>query len=456
MKLDQVLQIIANVPDYQFFHTVDELNNNTRDLAHTYPDLVTILPLGKSQAGDPIDVIKIGSGSKTALIFAMPHPNEPIGSMMVDYFSERLAAYDELRNSLDFTWYLIKCVDPDGMRLNEGWFKGPFTITNYARDFYRPPSHLQVEWTFPINYKDMEFDSPLPETQALMTLIEQIKPDLIYSLHNAGFGGAYFYISDDLDSLWPKLYELVKSQGLPLHLGEAEAPWMNQFAEAIFETPSITQAYDFIEEQGADPTKALTGGTCSWDYAKLFSDPLSLLCELPYFNNDLIHDTSLTDVSRRSVILAGYEKIKEQFQIIESIYRSAEQELTVDSPFKDAIASLVQAIPQNIQAMTNWAGSDPKTEDLATNAEKFDSLFVKRFYYVFLNMGMTIRMLETQISASGVSPTLSSALTEANKSFEEISSDLEKAMAYSVIPIQKLVRVQLGSILLASSYVAQR
>ena len=452
MKLNQVLEIIAEVPEYQAFLTVDELNERTRELAADYPDLVQILSLGKSQKGDQIEAIKIGSGSKNALVFAMPHPNEPIGSMMVDYFSQRLADDDELRNALDFTWYLIKSVDPDGMRLNEGWFKGPFTITNYARDFYRPPSHQQVEWTFPINYKEMDFSSPLPETQALMGLIEEIKPDLIYSLHNAGFGGVYFYISHDLKTLWPDFYELVKSQELPLHLGEAEAPWMNQFAEAIFETPSITQAYDFIEKQGGNPAKALTGGTCSWDYAKLFSDPLSLLCEMPYFNNELIHDISLTDQSRREVILEGYEKIKQQFGVIQSVYQSVESELSADSPFKDAIGSLIHAIPQNIQAMINWAKTDPKTEDLATQAERFDSLFVKRFYYVYLNLGMTLRMLKTQITFSGPSPALSAALEEASGAFEEISSELEKEMAYSVIPIQKLVRVQLGSILLASTF----
>lgn len=453
MKLEAVLKIIADIPDYQVFFTVDELNENTKILAQNHPEAMEIIPLGTSQAGDPIEAIKFGNGSKTALIFAMPHPNEPIGSMMVDYLAGRLAEDTELLEALDFTWYLIKCVDPDGMRLNEGWFKGPFTITNYAQNFYRPPSHQQVEWTFPINYKDMNFNSPLPETQALMTLIEQIKPDLIYSLHNAGFGGAYFYISEVVEELWPQLYSLVKSQGLDLHLGEAEAPWMTKFADAIFEAPSITQAYDFIEAQGGDPAKALTGGTCSWDYAQRFCDPFSMLCEMPYFNNALIHDTSESDMSRRMVILEGYERIKAQFHTIVEIYRSVEGELTSSSAYKDAIESHVQGIPQNLKAMINWAKSDPNTEETATKAERFDSLYVKRFYLYFLNLGMTIRMLETQIATTGETPALSSALERAESAFAKISEELEEEMDYSVIPIQKLVQVQLGSVLLASAFV---
>ena len=79
-----------------------------------------------------------------------------------------------------------------GTRLNEGWFKGPFDIYTYASNFYRPAGKDQVEWTFPIEYKTLKFDSPLPETQALMELIDTAKPHFLYALHNAGFGGAIF------------------------------------------------------------------------------------------------------------------------------------------------------------------------------------------------------------------------------------------------------------------------
>ena len=52
-----------------------------------------------------------------------------------------------MRESLGYTWYLVKCIDPDGTRLNEGWFKGPFSIENLARHYYRPPAYQQVAWT---------------------------------------------------------------------------------------------------------------------------------------------------------------------------------------------------------------------------------------------------------------------------------------------------------------------
>jgi len=82
-------------------------------------------------------------------------------------------------------------IDPDGARPNEVWFAGTMTPKHYARNFYRPAGHEQVEWTFPNSYKTNYFDRTLPGTKALMRVMDDLKPALVVSLHNAGFGGVY-------------------------------------------------------------------------------------------------------------------------------------------------------------------------------------------------------------------------------------------------------------------------
>jgi len=180
MEWNELLHILDDVPNYEAFLTVDELKESTSRLAEQYPEVVQHFPIGTSRQGETIEAIKIGQGPKTALLFAMPHPNEPIGSMMLEFFSQRLAEDAALREFLGYTWYLVKCIDPDGARLNEGWFKGPFTLENYARHYYRPPAYQQVAWTFPIEYKTLRYENPIPETQALMGLIEKVRPDFMY------------------------------------------------------------------------------------------------------------------------------------------------------------------------------------------------------------------------------------------------------------------------------------
>jgi len=455
MELEKVLDILQDVPDYQVFLTVDELKANAHRLAEEYPHVVELLPAGHSRQGDPIEAIKIGDGPRQALLFAMPHPNEPIGSMMLEYLSRRLAEDDALRESLGYTWYMIKCIDPDGARLNEGWFKGPFAIENYARHFYRPPSYQQVEWTFPVDYKTLHFEAPLPETQALMKLIEQVEPDFMYSLHNAGFGGAYFYISRAAPPLYEAFHKLVKSQDLPLHLGEPEIPFAEVYAEAVFNLPPIARMYDFYQEQtDADPAEIISGGTSSSDYASQFCDPFFLVCEMPYFYNPAIHDTSASDMVRRDAVLKGIEQSRENLDFIQEQYDAVKEDLTVRSPFRDSIEERLRTSRRRLDAQENWAKKNPEMENIATVAEKFDSLMVGRFYRL-LGLGMLVRMLDTQIAATGDSDCLLSAREAAQAAFQARSGALEDELEYEVIPIRKLVRVQLGSALLAAGYAAK-
>jgi len=119
-------KVVEEVPDYKAFHKVDELNASSEKLAHKYPDKVKLFEIGSSRKGEKIKALKIGRGEKAALLFGFPHPNEPIGSMTLEYLSWRLVE-DRSLGKLDFTWYIVKCIDPDGARLNEGWFEGPFT-----------------------------------------------------------------------------------------------------------------------------------------------------------------------------------------------------------------------------------------------------------------------------------------------------------------------------------------
>jgi hypothetical protein len=456
MILDEVLNILADVPDYRVFLTVDELKSSSHQLAHRHPDEVEIFSVGHSRRGEPIEAMKIGDGSHTALLFALPHPNEPIGSMTLEYLSLRLAKDDALRERLDYTWYLIKCIDPDGTRLNEDWFRGPFSVGNYARHYYRPPSHQQVEWSFPVDYKTLHFHNPLPETQSLMALIEKTRPDFIFSLHNSGFGGAYFYISEEARTLYEPFVALVQSQDLPLHLGEPEMPYAKKLASAVFKVPFISEMYDFLDEHTVtDPAEAITGGTSSFDYAREFCDPLCLVCEMPYFYNAAVQDMSPSDMERRDAILQGVEEARNHLSLLQAQYDSVRQQLTVSSPFRDTIEHSLEFYPQYIAAEEDWAKTDPDTEKTATVAEKFDSLVIHRFYSL-LRLGIWLRLLNAQIAATGATAALSAARESAQSVFENLNAELENELDYSVIPIRKLVSIQLGSALLAGAYAAQR
>ena len=100
-------KIFDSVPDYKEFMTVDELDASSRKLAEIFKS-VELSNIGESGSGRPILCLKIGNGKKNALLFAFPHPNEPIGSLTVEFLSKYLAENPDITNELDYTWYLIK------------------------------------------------------------------------------------------------------------------------------------------------------------------------------------------------------------------------------------------------------------------------------------------------------------------------------------------------------------
>jgi len=452
MKLFE--KVLTEIPDYKAFLTVDELDESSRQLAEKHPGLVQLKEIGRSRAGKPILMLRIGRGSKKALLFGCPHPNEPIGAMMLEYFAGRLAEDDELREYFDFTWYIIKCIDPDGARLNEGWFKGPFTIENYAMNFFRPASHQQVEWTFPIQYKKLNFNNPIPETLALMAAIDESKPDFLFSLHNAGFGGVYWYMSDPKPELYDGFHRLAEQHQLPLSLGEPEMPYARAFAPAIYKMPSTIDTYDYYEKfTDKDPASIITAGTSSLDYAKKVSPGVfTLVCEVPYFYDPRIDDVSPSDVTRRDAILKTCERDQELYSWALSVFDAVKILLTADSPFKTTVENFLTTGIKSLEAKRRWAESSIPDSKVATVAEEFDNFQVSRFYKLLI-LGVFRRMLLFQMEVSGKQPQLEKALAEIESKMRLWVDELNKELNYQAIPIRKLIAIQLGSALLSAEQI---
>ncbi len=149
---------LAAVPDFDRYATVDELAVAARQLAATHPDRTRLRHIGTSRLGEALECLTIRGGPRAAVVFALPHPNEPVGGLTAIHLATTLCQDEQLQPALGFTWHIVPCIDPDGTRLNEGWFAGPLTRGHYARNFYRPAYDEQVEWTFPVSYKRRRFD----------------------------------------------------------------------------------------------------------------------------------------------------------------------------------------------------------------------------------------------------------------------------------------------------------
>ena len=456
--MEDYQNILDNVPDYPCFLTVDEMDESTRRLQEEYPDLVDVSVIGYSRKKHPIYCLKIGSGPLNALMFGCPHPNEPMGAMMLEYFSRALCENDAFRKNCGYTWYLIKSVDPDGTKLNEGWFKGPFNLTNYARNYFRPSAKEQVEWTFPIDYKQLHFHDPLPETQALIDLMEEIKPAFMYSLHNAGFGGAYWYISEEMPELYEKFYHAAQSRNMPLALGEPEAPYITEYAPAIFFNGGIQEDYDFVEkyaEPGADLSDRFECGTGSGDYASKYGT-VSLIGELPYFYSPKIESDKEMGFTRKEAAIQGEQMSYDSYEEINEYYQLYKAYVSDDNPFTKMLDMMLKDNKATYEQNIRHIEEDEKFNEPCKESEAFDSMEVRNFYSL-LSWGLLLRGVEFECEKHGGD--IAQQLKESAKTIEAVmmaKAEAVETIEYSLVPIQTLVRIQLESGLLVSGYIKER
>lgn len=445
----EIEKVLSKIPDYKAFYTVDELDEQIDLLEVQYPDIVKVREVGNSKNGHPIRCMKIGSGNKNALCFACPHPNEPIGAMTLITMARIFAEDPELLAETDFTWYLIPCIDPDGTRLNEGWFKGPFTLMNYARNFYRPVGHEQVEWTFPFKYKDFHFNKPIPETRALMNLIDELKPSFMFSLHNTAFGGAYWYLTDNIPDLCTDLENAAKRQNIPLQLGEPEAPYITKFSPAVHSMLSMAKYYEYMEKyNGGIPEMSTPCGTSSSDYANSVCKCLTMMAELPYFYDPRIEDLSLTDKTRREAVLENIRLSEKHYGFLKHNWTQIRGCFGEDNPFPKLVDSCIEASDSVKTARLNQI-QDAEFNKLATVSEWFDNLYGLR-YFECLNLGLAVRSCDFELLKDNCNNKTS--LLEARAKFDaelvRMCEWLESNVNYEVISIKRLVAVQLESALL--------
>lgn len=434
-------QIASDVPDYQVFLTVDELNASSHRLVEEFPALASLKTVGRTRRGDPIELLTIQGGPLQAFVFGGPHPNEPIGTMTVEYLSRRLCEDEALRRELGYTWHFIKSIDADGMRLNEGWFKGPFTPTNYARHYFRPAPFDQVEWTFPVEYKALKFDRPMPETQALMRVIDEYKPRFMYSLHNAGFGGVYYYVSRACAPLYDTFHQIPAWFGLALDLGEPEVSSAVPFAPAIYRMLTVQELYDHLEKNGiADPAEALKSGASSDGYAQRHGT-FTLVVEMPYYDDPRVNDQTPTSTLRREAILRKLDMEDEFDAWSMAQLETVKGDLRLSTPTRTAVETFLDMGQKWRGADRQWAQTAEETNRPATQAELFSNYLGSRFYRLLI-LGMFARMMDDEIRDGNPSAAIRQVRDAARARLEEQGAALESELTYRVLPIRSLVGVQ--------------
>lgn len=439
------------VPRYESFLEVDEHRERDRALAADR-DHVEYVDLGESEAGETLWAVTVGEGDRSALLLGAPHPNEPIGCMTIDFLVHELATNVKLRSSLDYEFVCVPIADPDGVRLNEGWFDGPFTLSNYAQNFYRPPPDEQVEATFPVERGEYAFDDPTLATRALSGLIERHQPEFVYSFHNTDFGGCYYLLTEPLEPLHDALASLPGEYGVPLDRGEPEHFSMEAFDDAIFRLRTFDDQYEAAQEDDVDPDGALLGGN-AYDYASQFDEGVvEFTVELPYFYDPNIEDETTLDRTREDVIREGVAARLTLVEAMQSAVEAAGEHLQ-DTPMAREATGVATHFENEYESKLDWAETTAETDEPATVAQRVDERFIVQ-YPLLRYVGMFLRSIDHAAMSADEEARegLQAAKATLEDALHERIGEMRTHLDYETIPIWKLVAIQARAGLLCLDY----
>ncbi|WP_158886821.1 M14 family zinc carboxypeptidase [Amycolatopsis anabasis] len=418
----------------------------TQSLAAEYAGLVRAERVGRSSRGEPIWELRIGSGPKPVLVVGNPHPNEPIGLATIQHLARRLCADPGLCERLGVTWHFVPCVDPDGTRLNEGWFAGPFTREHVARNFYRPPVDAQPEWTFPAVWQGKTAGSPIPETRTLMRLIDRIRPALIASLHNGDFGGAFYYLSDGDREYWTALTDLLTEAGIPLDVGQPDAPGARVFAPGVFELPSFGVICDTLAAAGADPADLVPGGSTR-DYSGRYGSAI-LISELPLWVDHRVADPSPISRTFQEVLHASAARYRADKLLFDGVLARLGNLLSGTSPFQRAILSSARITGAVARAKAVLADA-PDSARPATAAEVFMEEEVWPSVFRLRAGGMLLRLFDDEKRAGNDAPVLEAERARFAPIFDDWCAEVAVRAPGQPVPLHRLVGVQAAAIAIA-------
>jgi len=444
--------VLEWIPDFRDYLGVDELNSDSNEIVKDHSDIVKLLDLGRSAGGDPIRCLKMGEGKYHALVYGFPNPEEPVGGVLLKYFVHTLAENKSLLKELDYTWYIIYCIDPDGARLNEGFLKGPFIPLNFAMNYYRSPGYLHGEKNFPFRYGDMDLNNPLPETRALMKLLDQTRFDLISSLHNMKWGGITYQVSAPCPEVYPSFQNLTKVFKLEprKRLGTMLAPAV-QLAEYFTPVGNYIRA----KAAGKGPLQELLGASIYEYMLPLNPDIFMMVPECCLWHDARCWDDRPSNMSMVEVFEYTSRVGKEASKFMLSLYDKAEPYLKGASPF----LGMIQPIMEGIRRPTiNISDPEPEIgknqlQRPATIAERYETEGRADIYRLF-NLGGMIRMFDLQLSKGGEGRlTIESCRTDAMNKLNEWNAALEKKYNCEAHPIRNLVGASLGGILASAEYV---
>lgn len=449
-----VQRVLSDLPHFDTFCSVEKLNRFVEGLRTDSRFEVNIL--GTSANGVPIYHVRFGNGSLKALLVGGPHAMEPIGSLTVFSLMTLLHQGNEALLAADIEWHIVPCIDPDGALLNEGWSQKPFTFENYLKHFYLQSMRDMVDCSFPVTHKKLIWDQPSREAKILKAFLDRVQPDFYYGLHNAWIGGAFYFISRDIDHQYHReLYALLEQHGVPVQRRPLWREVCAQFGEGIIEMVDVTKHYDAVEKTTPSPEQIVSYGASSRYYlTQMKPSALTFVTEMGYVRHPGDESETATGQNLRKFLLRLDADNKFLATALMEEWEKVKGQLDTTSPFYRAISGgdVFPLDPEKLYEggmPMSWYPTreilfNPQYDRVMTEGDRFNACMVNSGAFFTRWSYQFVRLLR----ASPQTPAVRQAIERLERAFDEARADIAHYVdfdAFEVIDCDTLVKVQLGS-----------
>lgn len=435
-------KILRDIPTYSRFLTVNEIDtlvNLIRDMAGVRESII-----GHTVNDEPLRMLTIGEGEKTALIIGAPHSDEPLGSLVVTFFARWLAKHPEAEG-LGWRWLFIPILERRGMRLNEGWFNMPESLAAMAKSTFREPTEYQYEWTFPISYDDYQWTKSRPETIAVKNILEKEKPSLLCGLHHSGFTNAYYYFSEHFSEVYPKLKKFAATLQMPLSDTAPDVPFGKMLSPGFYQMYGLKDYIDYYTKNDPMILPTIKRGACSDEWYQSEIGGFSFNCEVPLYLTPKLKDKTPSRIPYKKMIEERYNRKKSRvaysLKLLDRLKQNADM---ADSHLLIAaekhIANAQASLEHEKRILTKMENRP------VTKAEKFENSVLEDIFDLFF-LGQIWRVAESICIKGGVTR-VCHLMEAADIEIKALAKSVQERGAFYHIPIRTSVIMQLGSILI--------
>lgn len=459
----QINSILSQIPRFKKYYSVEKLYKLVSALSGNRKMSVTIV--GYSENGLPIHHIRCGMGSVKVLYVGFPHVDEPVGGLTVASLLTLLQNNCKELFELDVEWNIIPCIDPDGAQLNEQWTQKEFTLSYFVKHFYKQPGEGQVDGNFPVDYKKLQVNNPNKEAQALMKVLDAVRPDFCHHLHNAMIGGTYFLISKPIDSeCCDRLKQLATDNDLVLQLSSVHSD--TSYGDAVFPLRNEKTDYDRIAKSyEGDPTDYVQHSMGFDCYLESIGchHTVTLLSEVPYVSVKCADSNALTELNLKRLMLRSDADSQYLVSCAVEEWEKVSTDLDVKHRFYKNIAPCIAQAKINLHdGIPGWTMlyttksllENTSVNRLATDSEMFSYAIRKPLGVLCSYYGFITLMKESKQSDA-----IKSAIPRMKKIFDDFlleKIDEIEAVGATTNDINALVRTQFGSGLIVLDSIIKR